>query len=118
MSRAECAVVVHSKQLDNVGDVAVISDPDGDPSRFGQDVMWFSSTCGDELVADTDRERQIGPSASMEVSQFPAADAKLDAAEPMRLNGHVRPRRDFSNDPLLDALSHGELQPYTASHQL
>jgi hypothetical protein len=24
----------------------------------------------------------------------------------MRLNGDVRPHRDFSNDPLFDALSH------------
>lgn len=59
-----------------------------------------------QLIADAHGKRQIGPSAAVKVAQFTSTDAKFDAAEPMRGDRHVRPRGNFANDPLLNALGH------------
>ena len=57
-----------------------------------------------QLIAHAHGKRQIGPSAAVKVAQFTSPDAKLDPAEPVRGDRHVRPRGNFSNDPLFNAL--------------
>jgi hypothetical protein len=46
--------------------------------------MGFRATGVHQLRTHRYRERQIGKAASVQVSQLPAADAELDAAEAMR----------------------------------
>lgn len=67
-------------------------------------MVTLGSAGGDEFVAHANGKRQVGPSAAVQVAQLAAADAKFDAAKTVRRDGHVRPRRHFTNDLLLDAL--------------
>ena len=57
-------------------------------------------------IADAHRKRQIGPPTAVKVAQFTASHAKLDPAEPVRGDRHVRPLGNFANDLLLNALGH------------
>src|SRR5262245_10467790 len=89
-----------------MSNVAGIADPDSDPSRFRQHVMSFGLSRPDELVANPNGKRQIGPSAAVQVSEFASTHSKLDTAESMGFDRHVRPRRDFTNDLLVEAFGH------------
>ena len=58
----------------------------------GQDVMRSRATGRDQLVADSAREREVGDPVAVQVPELAAADAKLDAAEPVRSQLDVGPR--------------------------
>ena len=67
-------------------------------------MVALGSAGGDQFVAYANRKWQVGPSAAVQMAQLAAADAKFDAAKTVRRDRHLRPRRHFTNDPLLDAL--------------
>jgi hypothetical protein len=69
-------------------------------------MMRFSTTGRDELLTHANGKRQISETAAMKMSQFAPTDAKLDSAELMGLRRHTRPRRDFTDDLLSNALAH------------
>jgi len=54
----------------------------------------------DEALADANRKRQVGEPAAVQVSQLAASDAKLDAAEAVRMHRDAIPAADFSHDTL------------------
>ena len=49
----------------------------------------------DELLAHADRKRQVREMMAVEVTELPAADEELDAAESVRRHRHAIPPGDF-----------------------
>ena len=60
----------------------------------------------DQLLPHANGKRQIRQTVAVQMAKLPAADAKLDAAEPMCGRGDAWPGGDFPHDLFLNAFSH------------
>ena len=70
----------------------------------------------DQLLAHADRERQIGQTAAMQVSEFAPSDPELATAEAVRQHRHVGPARNLALDPRGNAFGHATIiTPHRAS---
>jgi hypothetical protein len=86
------AVVIQAEQRDDSGDIGLAANVVADPSGLRQDMMRFSLTCRDELLADVHRKRQICHSIAMEMSKLTSPESKLDATKSVLSDRHTRPR--------------------------
>ena len=86
---------VEAEQRDDCGDVHGAVNLEAHPARLRHDVVRLRSSLGDELLADADRERQVGEMAAVQVTELASPDEELDAAEPMRLDRDAFPSGDF-----------------------
>ena len=68
--------------------------------------MRAGASCRDELLTHLYREWQIRKPIAMQMPELASADAELDAAKAMRLDGYTVPIRDFALDLFGDAVGH------------
>jgi len=61
---------------------------------------------GDEIVPHEQREGQVREPTPVQVTQFADAMSKLRAAIPVTSGGHTGPRRDLSDDGVVDWTGH------------
>ena len=69
-----------------------------DPARFRMDVMQMSSAVGDKPLADSDRKRQIGHPAPVQMADFATTDVEKDHSIRIFFDADVGPRSDFFAD--------------------
>lgn len=62
---------------------------------------------GYQLIPHRPRKRKIGNAVTMEVSNFPFADAEFVAAEAVRPHGHTRPPQKFALNYFTDFIGRG-----------
>jgi hypothetical protein len=65
--------------------------------------MRSGTASRDELVAQPAGEREVSDPVTVQMPEFPAAEAKFDAAEAMRADPDAGPRRHGGGDPLRGA---------------
>ena len=58
----------------------------------------FGTARRNQFITHSDRKRQIRQPASMQVTKLPPPHSKLDPTEPVGLDAHTRPARDFALD--------------------
>ena len=68
--------------------------------------MGFRPALGNQLLADSDRKREIGQPAAVEMPQLAASNSKFDAAEPVWGHGDAGPAADLPLDERTDGFSH------------
>src|SRR5579859_119243 len=105
----EClkAFVVEAKQRQQDGNILFIPDVETDPSGIGQMMMRRHLAASHEFVAKGAGKGQVGHVASVEVADFPLADAKLASAETMRSRRYVGPTQQFTLDGFADFVGCG-----------
>ncbi len=72
-------LVIPPKQLNHVGHIGGGPHRDGDPARFGEDVVRPGPPRGDQFVADPSREGQVGK-GGVQVPELAAPNPELDSA--------------------------------------
>lgn len=93
-------LVVEPEQREHGLHVRLAADVDAHPSRLGQHMMSHGLSLRHELLANLDRERQVGQTLTVQVAQLASSHTELDAAKPMRRHRHARPTRHLARDPL------------------
>jgi hypothetical protein len=86
-----CQIVGPAQQSDGRFDLVRSLNIEADPSGIRQDVVRFSHTCGDELVADVLRKRNIHQIIAMHMTNLSPGQTIFRAAKTMGSGRHAKP---------------------------
>src|SRR3989475_9647424 len=95
-------LVVTPKQGERERNVFFAMQVETDPTRVRYVMVRRDFAAGNEFIAHRAREREISHTATVNVADFPFADAKFATAEAMLSNGNVRPTQQLTFDCLAD----------------
>src|SRR5262245_54314118 len=94
--------VVATKQGQREGNVLFAVKVETDPPRIRHVMVRRDFAAGNEFIAHRTWKKQVGNLTSMEVANFPLADAEFATAETTLSGGHARPAQQFSFDCFAD----------------
>jgi len=92
-------LVVEAEQGDYVLHIRVRANPAAHPTGVGQNVVWFRSSRGDELVSRRFRKGEVGKMIAVDVAQLDTTQPKLDTTVTVRTRGDTVPRGHLFRDP-------------------
>jgi hypothetical protein len=96
--------IVAAKQCQQRGNILLVPDVETDPPGIGKMMMRRSLAAGYKFITDCSRKRQVGDAVTMEMPDFPFADAKFASTEAMRTRRHARPAQEFILNDFTDVI--------------
>lgn len=88
--------------------IVFASDAEGGPAGIGDPMMFLRKAFVQQGVTHGARKRNVKGAIGVQVAEFGVANAKLVAAEAVRMHGDVRPGRNERFE-LLQRVCHGGL---------